>query len=139
MRAGNILSPGVTDNLTLNGPVSSQGKVNLSAGNNLFQNSAIFGLNGVSANAGGSMLFGPLATANNTPVSYTLNGVTVNPPPTEVGGGSQTSTQVNVLLTFLDQFEKALTDRLGQSPTNPDGSKKRKSGAGLVTDAEVCK
>ncbi len=111
----------------------------LSAGNNLVQNSAIFGANGVSATAGGRMTFGLFATANNTPISYSVNGVTVNAPPTTEGGGTQATAQIGVLLTFLDQFEKALDDQLGQTLTPLDGDGKRKSESAIVTDAEVCK
>ncbi|MCY7305305.1 MAG: hypothetical protein LH632_03990, partial [Rhodoferax sp.] len=119
---------------------STRGKVFLSADNNLYQNGEVFGANGVTATARGTMLFGPLATSGNLPVSYSINGITVSPPPAEVGGGLAATSGIDVLVTFLDKFQAAVQEQqAGASDTNAVGSKKKKSDDTIVTEGEVCR
>ena len=76
--ATNLTSAG---NVTLNGPVESTGgSVAVTAASNLTQNSSILAALGVSASAGGTMTFGPLATSGYQPVSYSAGNQPVSPP-----------------------------------------------------------
>ena len=140
LTASNLTSAG---DMTLNGPITSGGKVILDAGNNLQQNSTVLGALGVTARAGGRANFGPFATSNNSPISYSAGGASIDPPPTRLGASEvivqETAKQVDVIVTFLDQFQKAVDQqRAGGDETNPDGSKKKDLEA-IVTEGEVCK
>jgi hypothetical protein len=139
LTAGNLLAPGPTDNLTLNGPVQAGTTVDLYAGNNLVQNFAVFGASGVTAQALGSFTFGPLATTNAPPILYTAGGLPVPPPPTVLASSLQAPG--DILVTFLDLLQRAIDGPLGDVlETNPDGSKKKKSDdEGIVTEGELCR
>ena len=140
LNATNLTSAG---NLTLNGPLSSGGAVNLAAASNLVQNSSVIAASGVTASAGGSMSFGPLATTS-TPASYVANGVVVPPPPGSLGASEpikeEIAKQVDLVVTFLDLFEKAVdAQQTDSADFKPDGSKKKKEETAIVTEGEVCR
>jgi hypothetical protein len=113
----------------------------LDASNSLTQNSAVVGPNGVSAMAGvGPMVCGPFATTNGSPISYTVNGVPVAPPPTTLV--PDVLPVADTLVTFLDLFEAAVEEQLQEEflETNPDGSKKKKKNEDtIVTEGEICR
>ena len=138
LTASNLTSAG---NMTLNGPLTAGKMVNLDAGNNLVQNSAVLGASGVSARAGGSIRFGPFATANKSPISYSSGGVAVAPPPTDLASGGGPASQINTFVTFLDLFEKALDAQraVTGSDFNADGSKKKRESGEIVTEGDVCR
>ena len=132
--ASNLTSAG---NLTLDGPVRAGDRVILNAGNNLYQNSAVFGVNGVSATAGGGVFYGPLATANNAPISYAANGASVAAPPTEIGAGQAV---VSDVINFGDKFSADIQQLPATaSDFNRDGTRKHKAGDGVVSEGEVCR
>jgi hypothetical protein len=136
--ASNLTSAG---NMTLNGKVDAGGAVLLDAGGTLTQNGAVVGLSGVTARAGvGPMVFGPFATTNGSPISYTVNGVAVTAPPTLLFSQTQ---QADTVTAFLQLFEAALAqqDSFDVFETNPDGTTRRKNKTDdtIVTEGEVCK
>ena len=137
LSASNLTSAG---NLTLNGPVTSGDKVTLDAGNNLVQNSAVLGAKGVTATVGGAISYGPFATSNNAPISYSAGGVSIAAPPSELLSGTPAA-QTDVLVTFLDQFEKARdAQQTGLAGATPDDGRKKKVGAdAIVTEGEICR
>ena len=78
LAATNLTSAG---DMTLDGPViSTAGSINLSAANNLVQNGLVSAAGSVTANAGGSMTFGPGATTVGYPILYSVGGTPVAPP-----------------------------------------------------------
>jgi hypothetical protein len=77
--ATNLTSAG---NITLDGPIeSTAGKVVMTAASNLTQNSSVKAALGVSADAGGKLEMGPLATSGVLPVTYVVASQPVTPPP----------------------------------------------------------
>jgi hypothetical protein len=79
LTATNLTSAG---NIVLNGPLeSTTGSVAMKAASNLTQNSAIKAPLGVSADAGGTLTMGPLATSGALPVTYVVAATPVTPPP----------------------------------------------------------
>lgn len=83
LSATNATSSG---DMLLNGNVSSTGGlVKLAAANNLTQNGAVYGAQGVTATVGGVLTVGASATSGNTPVNYSVGGVPVTPPSLSVG------------------------------------------------------
>jgi len=133
--ATNLTSAG---DLTLNGFLSAGNIVSLTAGNAMVQNSAVFGANGVTANAGTSMLYGPFAITNNPPVTYSVGGVTVTPPPTVLASSLQAPG--DILVTFLDLFQQAINGDLGDLlELDADGNLRRKFVDGLVSEEELCR
>ena len=134
LNATNLTSAG---NLTLDGPITSGASVKLTAGSNMVQNGAVFGLSGVTASAGSGMSYGPLATTNNPPILYTVNGVTVPPPPTELLVGQVV---VSDVVDFGNRFTGALEPPAGDATDfKADGTRKRKGDNAVVAEGEVCK
>ena len=135
LTATNLTSAG---NITLNGPVTSDGVVNLRAANNMVQNSAVFGAGGISASAGGSIMFGPSATSGRAPVVYTSGGSLVSAP---TPAATKSSSSGDVIVTFLNLFEKAIeTQRDEIFITRSDGTTIRKTGADAITsEGEICR
>lgn len=118
--------------MVINGNItSSAGAVTLDAAGDMTQNGTVNGALGVSAKAGGSMLFGPLASTLGSPLSYRANGAMVSPP----GSGSST---LNFLDVFLDKFEEALVAQNSDS-TDPLNKKKNRDKDTLVVEGETCK
>lgn len=136
LRATNLTSAG---NMTLNGNLFAGNTVSLLADGNLQQNFAVVGTKGVTAVALGSFNFGPLATTNAPPISYTAGGVPVNPPPTVLASSLQAPG--DILQTFSDLLQRAIDGPLKDVlETNPDGSKKKKlDDEGIVTEGELCR
>ena len=135
LNATNLTSAG---DLTLNGVLTAGNMVNLTAGNAMVQNFAVFGANGVTAAAGTSMLYGPLATANNPPVSYSVAGISVAPPPSMLASALQAPG--DLLVTFLDLFQQAISGDLGGLlELDDDGNLRRRIVDGLVSEEELCR
>jgi hypothetical protein len=127
-------------NMTLNGPLNAGNTVKLAAANDLVQNSAVRGANGVSATAGGTITFGAQATTDNPPVQYTVGGAPITPPPSSQSIAPESSAAGNIIVTFLDLFQRELDKQSDRSfETNPDGSKKQRFGSSLVTEEEICR
>jgi hypothetical protein len=138
LTATNLTSAGnmaILGNLT-----STGGSITLNAANNFVQNSAVTAALGVSASAGGGMTFGPLATTVGSPVSYTVIGVPVTPPPQSLSTGA--SNQPNLVSEFLQQFEEALVSQdLQLEPGSEDKDKKKekeKATGSVVVEAPTC-
>ena len=126
--------------MTLNGPLSAGNTVTLAAANDLVQNSAVRGANGVSVTAGGTITFGPQATTDNPPVKYTVGGAPIAAPPSSQSITPESSAAGNIIVTFLDLFQRELNKQSDRSlETNPDGSKKQRFGSSLVTEEEICR
>jgi hypothetical protein len=123
--------------IVLNGPInSSAGSVNLNAANNLTQNDTVFGALGVNASVGGVFTFSSTAKSGLTPVSYSVGGKPVSPPPNPASTFDQAkdaSTQTNLVTTFLEKFEIALQS---QSDQKRDKDKARND---LVVEGEICR
>ena len=135
LNATNLTSAG---DLTLNGVLTSGNKVSLTAGNTMAQNFAVFGANGVTATAGTHIVYGPFAVTNNPPVTYTVAGLTVTPPPTVLASSLQAPG--DLLVTFLDLFQRAITGELGGLlELDADGNLRRKNVDGLVSEEELCR
>jgi len=127
-------------NMTLNGPLTAGNTVTLAAANNLVQNSAVRGANGVSATAGGTVTFGPLATTDSPPVQYAAGGAVISAPPTAQAITPESSAAGNIIVTFLDLFQKELNKQADRAvETNPDGTMRRRFGSSLVTEEEICR
>ena len=136
LTATNLTSQG---DIRLDAPIVSGGAVSISAANNLTQNSAVFGADGVTASAGGIFSFGPLATTSRAPVSYSVNGVRVTPPPTLRQALSR-SESPDAVVAFLDQFSRAQRRQIfGTLETNSDGTPiRRRDRDAVVTEGNVC-
>ena len=135
LRASNLTSAG---NMTLDGPVISRaGSVQLSAANNLVQNSTVHGALGVKVDVGGNLILGPLATAGAQPVTYLTGGTPVSPPPPP--GGRSDQILNNMVAAFLNSFETTLEPRPGAKFGNSDKSEGSKKHSDLVVEGEVCR
>ena len=117
--ATNITGPG---NILIDGPIAAGGAVTMKAGNNLTQNAAIFGADGVTATANGAFSYGPLAFTSRAPVSYSVNGERVRPPINPVEARTRTNSP-DAVIAFLDQFGRAQRRQIFDTVvTNPDGT-----------------
>ena len=137
--ATNITGPG---NILIDGPIAAGGAVTMKAGNNLTQNAAIFGANGVTATANGEFNYGPLAFTSRAPVSYSINGVRVKPPINPVETRTRTNSP-DAVIAFLEQFGRAQRRQiLDTVVTNPDGTpvKRRDRDAVVIelSEGNVC-
>jgi hypothetical protein len=103
----------------------------------------VLGTNGVTADAGLSIVYGPLATANFDPVVYRINGVVTASPPTETlfGSGAATERPVDALVTFVSLLQQASDPAPPPEPDdfNADGTRKKATDDTIVTEGEVCK
>jgi len=135
LTATNLTSEG---NMTLNGPVTSDGQVSLVAANNMVQNGSVFGAKGVFASAGGSIVFGPLATSGKSPVVYSSGSAPVSPP---IPPTSKSASAGDVIVTFLNLFEKAVENQKDEIfITRSDGTTRRKTTADAITsEGEICR
>lgn len=148
LTATNLTSAG---NLTLDGPVRSDTRVAIVAANNLQQNSAVFGARGVTASAGGAFTLGPQASTDGSPVVYRVAGAQVPPPvallppvPEGPAAGSPTqqeaTKQVDVIVTFLDRFEKAVENQQSTpDDAGPDERRKRRDKEAITTEEPICR
>jgi hypothetical protein len=142
--ATNLTSAG---NITLNGPVvSSGGAIAVTAAANLTQNSTVSAALGVTAQAGGTTVFGPAASTVGSPVSYANSGV-----PTSVPEAPKTVVQeqfiqltqsrvtVDLVETFSARFEQAVAAQ--EEAKAPPGSplrKKKEEENTVVAEAPIC-
>lgn len=133
--ATNLTSAG---NITLNGPVTSDGAVQLNAASELVQNSSVLGAKGVSANAGGKISFGPLATTGKDPIVYSSGGTTVTAP---VPATAKSASAGDVIVTFLDLFDKAVENQKEEIfITRSDGTTRRRNTSDAITsEGEICR
>ena len=97
------------------------------------QNAAVFGANGVTAQALGSFSFGPLATTNNPPVRYTVGGAAVSPPPRVAG---QT---VAIGVTGVLDTGKVLDTLVSGGPPQDLQEERDKDKDAIVAEGEICK
>jgi hypothetical protein len=134
---------GPSGNLAIFSPVTAGNQVELSASGALTQDAAVLGTNGVTADAGLSIVYGPLATANFDPVVYRINGVVTASPPTETlfGSGAATERPVDALVTFVSLLQQASDPAPPPEPDdfNADGTRKKATDDTIVTEGEVCK
>jgi filamentous hemagglutinin family protein len=142
--ATNLTSAG---NITLNGPVvSSGGAIAVTAAANLTQNSTVSAALGVTAQVGGTTVFGPAASTVGSPVSYANSGV-----PTSVPEAPKTVVQeqfiqltqsrvtVDLVETFSAKFEQAVAAQ--EEAKAPPGSplrKKKEEENTVVAEAPIC-
>jgi hypothetical protein len=148
LTATNLTSAG---NLTLDGPVRSDTRVAIVAANNLLQNSAVFGARGVAASAGGTITLGPLASTDGSPVTYRVAGALVTPPiallppaperlPADSPSQQEVMKQVDVIVTFLDRFEKTVEkQQTASDDSSPDDRKKRREREAITTEEAICR
>ena len=121
-------------NMFINGLVQSTGgNVTMLAANDFTQNGQVTALGGITALAGGTITFGPLAISAGNPVSYKANGVPVLNPPGSLGEllarNNGTGSFIN---SFLNKFEEALEAKAESN----DGKKNK---AELVVEGETCR
>ncbi len=148
LTATNLTSAG---NMTLNGPVtSSNGSIAMSAATDLIQNGAVSAALGVTASAGASLTFGPLATTLGSPVVYTSNGASTVAPPgaapkpvvvasmPEVASSAApiSNSPADLVVAFLSTTEKVLSNKDSDTLDPDKTSKKTKDG--VVTEAQTC-
>ena len=125
-------------------PVIAADQVLLSASTSLTQDAAVVGANGVTADAGSSIVFGASAVANFDPVVYRVGGTVAAPPPTEslLGSGAAEATEqpVDALVTFVTLLQQASDPAPPPEPGdfNPDGTRKKSTDDTIVTEGEVC-
>jgi hypothetical protein len=135
LTATNLTSAG---NITLNGPIeSTSGGVALSAASNLTQNSSILAPLGVSASAGGTMTFGPLATSGYQPVSYAVNNQPVTPPRPPASNNVATDLVVSLMQTAPDLGADPVVnpiDSLLKQDKERDLSKEP-----IVSEGQICR
>jgi hypothetical protein len=103
----------------------------------------VLGTNGVTADAGVSIVLGAFATANYSPVVYRVNGIVAASPPTEVGSQSQEVTQQQV--EAIIEIGKLLVVLSDPDPDpnandfNSKGEREEPTDDSIVTEGEVCK
>ena len=125
-------------------PVIAADQVFLSALTDLTQDAAVVGTNGVTADAGTSIVLGLQASANYDPVVYRVAGIVVASPPLQplLGGGlaALTEERVDPVVTFLDLLEAAVNEAVDPEVDDfdPDGTRKKSTGDTIVTEGEVC-
>lgn len=136
---GNItlsaLSPDGSSNVTLNGAMASaEGGISVQAYNNFIQNSRLSAALAIDVRTlAGSLQFGPSAFSVGNPVSYSINGVSYQPPwITSTLTGGPTS----FVVAFLDQFQAAL-DAQFVLVDDPLGLRRR-GREGVVVEGEIC-
>ena len=135
LSASNRSSPG---DLTLEGDVvSTRGAVVINAGHDLVQNRRVSGALGVTATAGGTIVFGPFASTSYAPISYTGNGQTTTPPPEPETRGRP----ADFVVAFLDRFDRAVeSQHRRRTDAEPDPRRRRETGTdGVVTESEICR
>jgi filamentous hemagglutinin family protein len=135
LSASNRTSAG---DLTLEGDVvSTRGAIVINAGHDLVQNSRVSGALGVTATAGGTIVFGPFATTSYPPISYTANGQTLTPPPEPETRGRP----VDFVVAFLDRFDRAVESQHRRgADAEVDPRRRRETDAGgVVTEGEICR
>ena len=112
-------------NLTLNGNiVSTGGSVTMLAANDLVQNSAVSAALTVTGSAGlagaaATIGFGASATSDAKSVSYLLNGLNMTAPPQLIKPVVVVTTPANLVISFLDVFEQALSESVAVGAPAP--------------------
>ncbi len=142
LTATNLTSAG---DMLLDAPiVSTEGSVNLDAANNFTQNDAVFGALGVTARAGGTLTYGPRATAANEPVNYFRGNIRVLPPPRP--GGSPQSLVVlatnSAILALMGWSQNIFTGAFGSNGFwTPEGGRDRNNVGNdlIVSEGPICR
>ena len=135
--ATNLTSAG---NILINGPITSGGKVKINAGNNLTQNSVIFGAKGVTVDAGGVITFGPNAVAGRQPVVYSLAGVEVAPPLSGAQARANAAALPDSIVAFLDLFGRAQKrERADLGNVGETASNRRRNRDAIVAEEQTCR
>lgn len=135
LSASNRTSAG---DLTLEGDVvSTRGAIVIDAGHDLVQNRRVSGALGVTATAGGTIVFGPLASTSYPPVFYAAGGQTLTPPPEPEARGRP----ADFVVAFLDRFDRAVESQHRRgADAEPDPQRRRGTDAdGVVTEGETCR
>lgn len=125
---------GPTSNITLNGLIlSTGGSINMSAANNLVQNSGVIAAGGITASATGKMSFGPNGYSYGSPLNYSDVTGSINPPLVPL---SALVTSGGSVSDFLDQFLEALDNQktFSDDPFDP----RNRRTAGLVVEGQLC-
>jgi hypothetical protein len=134
LRATNLTSAG---DLTLDGPIeSTTGAVVLSAANNLTQNSSVRAPLGISAEVGGILKMGPLATSGYPPVRYSVAGTAVAPPPSP-GALSVASDMVVAMMQVVESPAMRQTEAIANLPVRNKDKDRTKEG--IVAEGGVCR
>ena len=134
LRATNLTSAG---DLTLDGPIeSTTGAVVLSAANNLTQNSSVRAPLGISAEVGGILKMGPLATSGYPPVRYSVAGTAVAPPPSP-GALSVASDMVVAMMQVVESPGMRQTEAIANLPVRNKDKDRTKEG--IVAEGGVCR
>jgi hypothetical protein len=135
--ATNLTSAG---NIVLNGPLeSTSGAVTITAANNFTQNSSIKAPLGVSANAGGTLTMGPLATSGFMPVTYVVASTPVTPP---AGALSPASDMVVAMLTGTTVGETPAAQQAQAAANIPVKDKDKEKGTSkesVVAEGGICR
>jgi hypothetical protein len=125
---------GPTSNITLNGMIQSTGgSINMSAANNLVQNSGVIAAGGITASATGTMSFGPNGYSSGSPLNYSDATGSINPPLVPL---SALVTSGGSVSDFLDAFLEAL-DNQNAFSDDPFDPRNRRT-AGLVVEGQLC-
>jgi filamentous hemagglutinin family protein len=125
---------GPTSNITLNGMIQSTGgSINMSAANNLVQNSGVIAAGGITASATGTMSFGPNGYSSGSPLNYSDATGSINPPLVPL---SALVTSGGSVSDFLDAFLEAL-DNQNTFSDDPFDPRNRRT-AGLVVEGQLC-
>jgi hypothetical protein len=137
--ATNLTSAG---NITLDGPiVSTTGSVAMKAASNLTQNSSISAPQGVSADAGGKLEMGPLATSGVLPVIYVVASQPVTPPPPP-GALTTASEMVVALIATAPAVETPAEKQVqaaAEVPVKEKDKEKDTSKETVVAEGGVCR
>jgi hypothetical protein len=137
-----LASSGASGNLGLFAPVTAANQVVLDAAQTLTQDAAVTGTNGVTADAGVSMVFGNFATANYAPVVYRVNGVVVGAPATSLVVNEAVAAAAVEEVKGVMKVLAALVEPLPMPKPGDftaDGKLKNKEDATIVAEGEVCK
>lgn len=118
---------------------TTTGSVAIKAASNLEQNSSVRAPLGVSADAGGTLTMGPLATSGALPVTYVVAAQPVTPPPPP--GALSTASEVVVAMMVAAPAEETPAakqiEALAEIPTKDKDKDKTKEA--VVTEGGVCR
>ena len=139
LTATNLTSAG---NITLNGPVeTTTGSVAIKAASDLTQNSSVKAALGVSADAGGKLEMGPLATTGFQPVTYVVASAPVTPPPPP-GALTTASEMVVALIATAPAVETPAEKQVqaaAEVPVKEKDKEKDTTKETVVTEGGVCR
>ena len=138
LTATNLTSPG---DITIDAPIVSGGAVTMKAANSLTQNDVIFGADGVTATASG-FSYGPRAVSGRAPVSYSVGGVAVRPPPSVAQARAEGRVAPDAVIAFIQRLERAQRQQLDDvvSTATGDGLPgRRRDRDAVTTEGNICR